>query len=87
LEYFASLARVTVSTTPIREINEDLSDDFRGIDVIVDRFYVTVRELDTDLSAMPFEPNLRAFQSEVIGVTGADQNFGEDRSLKRDSEK
>jgi hypothetical protein len=36
---------------------------------------------------MPFEPNLRAFQRGVIGLTGADQNVGDDRSFKRGSEK
>jgi hypothetical protein len=37
--------------------------------------------LEDDLSAMPFEPNLRAFQRGVIGLTVADQNFGDDRSF------
>jgi hypothetical protein len=55
--------------------------------MIVNRFYTTVRELDGDLSAMPFEPNLRAFQRGVIGLTVADRNFGDDRSFKRGSEK
>jgi hypothetical protein len=52
--------------------------NFRGIVVITNRFYATIRDLDDDLSAMPFEPNLRAFQRGVIGLTSADQNFGDD---------
>jgi hypothetical protein len=55
--------------------------------MIINRLYATVRELDDDLSAMPFGPNLRAFQRGVIGLTGADQNFGDHRSFKRGSEK
>jgi hypothetical protein len=55
--------------------------------VIANRFYAAVRELEGDLSAMPFEPNLRAFQRRVIGLMGADQNFGDDRYFKSGSEK
>jgi hypothetical protein len=63
-----------------------VTSNFRGIVVIINRFYATVRELDDDLSATPFEPNLRAFQRGVIGLTGADQNFGDHRPFKRGSE-
>jgi hypothetical protein len=64
-----------------------VTSNFQGIVAMTNRFYPTVRELDDDLSAMPFEPNLRAFQRGVIGLTGADQNFGDDQSFKRGSEK
>jgi hypothetical protein len=64
-----------------------VTSNCRGIVVIANRFHAAVRELDDDLSAMPFGPNLRAFQRRVIGLTGADRNFGDDRSFKRASEK
>jgi hypothetical protein len=39
-----------------------VTPNFRGIVVIANPSYATVRALDGDLSAILFEPNLRAFQ-------------------------